>query len=326
MAFVDELKLHISAGRGGDGVVRFRHEKGREFMGPSGGDGGRGADVFIRGVKNLNLLEQYRYLKEIKADNGDAGGSNSCHGKAGDPYYLELPVGSVVMNNDTGEEFELTESGQEALILRGGDGGFGNEYFKSSTNQAPERALPGRVGEEARFDIELKLIADVGFVGFPNAGKSTLLNTLTNASAKTANYAFTTLIPNLGAYYEFVLADIPGLIEGAGEGKGLGHKFLRHISRTKMILHCIDSTTADVVEAHRIIRKELEKFDPKMADKDEIILLTKTDEVGDEEIIEDQKRLLEEATGKKVWLMSVLDDKQMKEFTNNLVGYLRGEK
>lgn len=325
MAFVDELKLKISAGHGGDGVVRFRHEKGREFMGPSGGDGGRGADVYIRGVKNLNLLEQYRYLKEIKAENGAPGGSNSMHGKAGDPHYLDLPVGSVITNTDTGEEFELIEAGQEALILRGGDGGFGNEHFKSSTNQAPERALPGRVGEEAVFDIELKLIADVGFVGFPNAGKSTLLNALTNASAKTANYAFTTLIPNLGAYYEFVLADIPGLIEGAGEGKGLGHKFLRHISRTKMILHCIDSTTADVVEAYNTIRKELENFDSKMKDKDEIILLTKTDEVDDEEIIEDQKRLLEEATGKTVWLMSVLDEVQMKEFTNNLVAYLRGE-
>ncbi len=326
MAFVDELQLKISAGRGGDGVIRFRHEKGREFMGPSGGDGGRGADVYIRGVKNLNLLEQYRYLKEIKADNGDAGGSNSMHGKAGDPYYLELPVGSVITNTDTGEEFELVNPGQEMLILRGGDGGFGNEYFKSSTNQAPERALPGRIGEEAKFDIELKLFADVGFVGFPNAGKSTLLNTLTNVSAKTANYAFTTLIPNLGAYYEFVLADIPGLIEGAGEGKGLGHKFLRHISRTKMILHCIDSTTSDVVEAYATIRKELEGFDAQMKNKDEIILLTKTDEVDDAEIIADQKRLLEEATGKTVWLMSILDDEQMKEFTNNLVGYLRGEK
>jgi len=326
MAFVDELKIHIAAGRGGDGVIRFRHEKGREFMGPSGGDGGRGADVYIRGVKNLSLLEQYRYLKEVRAEVGDPGGSNSCHGRAGETYYLELPVGSVVANNDTGEEFELIDAGQEMLILRGGDGGFGNEYFKSSTNQAPERALPGRIGEEADFDIELKLIADVGFVGFPNAGKSTLLNTLTNASAKTANYAFTTLIPNLGAYYEFVLADIPGLIEGAGEGKGLGHKFLRHISRTKMILHCIDSTTADVVEAYKIIRKELETFDSKMADKEEIILLTKTDEVDDVEIIADQKRLLEEATGKTVWLMSILEDDQMKDFTNNLVGYLRGEK
>jgi len=296
-------------------------------MGPSGGDGGRGADVYIRGVKNLNLLEQYRYLKQIKAENGQAGQSNSCHGKSGDPYYLKLPVGTVMVNNDTGEEFELIEEGQEFLILRGGDGGFGNEYFKSSINQAPERALPGRVGESANFDVELKLIADVGFVGFPNAGKSTLLNTLTNTSAKTANYAFTTLIPNLGAYYEFVLADIPGLIEGAGEGKGLGHKFLRHISRTKMILHCIDASTDDVVEAYRTIRKELEAFDEKMADKDEIILLTKTDEVDDDEIIQDQKRLLEEATGKTVWLMSVLEEKYMKDFTDNLVKYLRtGEK
>jgi len=323
MAFVDELLLNIRSGKGGDGVVRFRHEKNREYMGPSGGDGGKGGSVYIRGVKNLSLLEKYRFTKDFEAEDGKPGDKKSLHGRRGEDLTIDLPVGSIVKNDDTGERFEILNEGDKFMILKGGDGGFGNEHFKSSTNQAPERSLPGRPGETGVFEIELQLIADAGFIGFPSVGKSTLLNTLTNASAKTAEYHFTTLEPNLGAFFEFILADVPGLISGAATGKGLGHKFLRHIRRTKTLVHCIAASDEDVVSSYNVIRKELGDFDIKLLDKEELIVLSKIDEVEEKEVKEKVK-LLEKETGKKVVTMTILDDDNIKEFSDYLVSKLRG--
>lgn len=322
MAFVDELLLNIRSGRGGDGVVRFRHEKNREYMGPSGGDGGKGGDVYIRGVKNLSLLEKYRFTKNFEAEDGKPGDKKSLHGRGGEDLIIDMPVGCIITNDDTGERFELLKEGDKHMILRGGDGGFGNEHFKSSTNQAPERCLPGRPGETGVFEVELQLIADAGFIGFPSVGKSTLLNTLTNASAKTAEYHFTTLEPNLGAYFEFILADVPGLISGAADGKGLGHKFLRHIRRTKSLIHCVSASDDNVVESYNTIRKELGDFDIKLLYKEEILVLTKIDEVEDDEV-EEKVRLLEKETGKKVTTITILDDESVKSFSDMLVEKLR---
>jgi len=322
MAFVDELLLNIKSGRGGDGVVRFRHEKNREYMGPSGGDGGKGGNVYIRGVKNLSLLEKYRFIKDFEAEDGKPGDKKSLHGRGGVDLIIDMPVGCIITNDDTGEKFELLKEGDKHMILKGGDGGFGNEHFKSSTNQAPERSLPGRPGESGVFEVELQLIADAGFIGFPSVGKSTLLNTLTNASAKTAEYHFTTLEPNLGAYFEFILADVPGLISGAASGKGLGHKFLRHIRRTKMLIHCIASNDEDVVESYNTIRKELGDFDSKLLEKEEMVVLTKTDEVEEGEL-KDKINLLEKEMGKKVVTVTILDDEEIKNFSDMLVERLR---
>lgn len=322
MAFVDELLLNIKSGRGGDGVVRFRHEKNREYMGPSGGDGGKGGNVYIRGVKNLSLLEKYRFIKDFEAEDGKPGDKKSLHGRGGVDLIIDMPVGCIITNDDTGEKFELLKEGDKHMILKGGDGGFGNEHFKSSTNQAPERSLPGRPGESGVFEVELQLIADAGFIGFPSVGKSTLLNTLTNASAKTAEYHFTTLEPNLGAYFEFILADVPGLISGAASGKGLGHKFLRHIRRTKMLIHCIASNDEDVVESYNTIRKELGDFDSKLLEKEEMVVLTKTDEVEEGEL-KDKINLLEKEMGKKVVTVTILDDEEIKKFSDMLVERLR---
>lgn len=321
MAFIDELDLYIKSGKGGDGVVRFRHEKGREFMGPAGGDGGRGGDVFVRAVKNAAILEKYRHTKSFEAQNGEAGGNSSCHGKDGEDLYIDFPVGSLIVNTDSGEGWELTEEGQEYRILRGGDGGFGNEHFKSSVNQAPKRCTKGKEGQDGMFHIELQLFADVGLIGFPNVGKSTILNTLTNAQSKVGNFHFTTLDPHLGALYEFVLADIPGIIEGASEGKGLGHKFLRHIKRTSLLLHCIDSTSEDIVADYKAIRKELESFDRNLSEKEEIVVLTKCDEADEDKINTAKNKLAK--FNKDIFTLTVLDEESIKNFSDSLVSILR---
>jgi len=324
MAFVDELEFHIQSGKGGDGVVRFRHEKGREFMGPSGGDGGRGGDVYIRAVKNAAILEKYRHTKSFDAQDGEPGKGNSCAGKDGEDLYIDFPVGSFVTNTDSGETWELLEDGETQRILRGGDGGFGNEHFKSSVNQAPKRFIPGKGGQDGQFHVELRLFADAGLIGYPNVGKSTILNTVTNAQSKIGNFHFTTLEPHLGALYEFVLADIPGIIEGASEGKGLGHKFLRHTQRTKLLLHCIASTTEDPIDDYTKIRKELEDFDAELAAKKEIIVLTKTDEV-DEKTVQNMVKKLKKCNP-DVLTLSVLDDESIKNFSDTLVALLRENK
>lgn len=318
MAFIDELYIHARAGKGGDGVVRWRHEKSKEFSGPSGGNGGQGGDVFIKSVSDLSILQRYKSQKKFAAKDGDPGFRDSMHGKNGEDLYIELPVGSVVKNMDTGEVFSLDKRDQVELILKGGRGGLGNEYFKSSTNRSPEESTPGTLGEEADFYIELQMVADIGLMGLPNAGKSSLLNALTRAQAKVGNYAFTTLEPNLGDMYGTIIADIPGLIEGASEGRGLGHKFLRHIKRTRILVHCVSVENEDPLQVYNTVRDELLKSDNGLKDKPEIILLTKTDLV-DVERLESIKDLFKKKTKKEVYSVSVYDTDSIKTLTKELL-------
>ncbi|HSE56504.1 MAG TPA: GTPase ObgE, partial [Candidatus Paceibacterota bacterium] len=261
MAFLDEVTISVSAGRGGDGVVRWRREKFISKGGPAGGDAGRGGDVFVRAIRSLRVLDLYKREQVFKAADGEPGGSRSLHGAGGEDLYLEFPVGTRITNKETGAVIELNKEGQEVAILKGGQGGLGNEHFKSSTNRAPKEATEGKPGETGVFLIEVLLIADIGLIGFPNAGKSSLLNALTNATAKVGDYPFTTLDPNLGDMFGFIVADIPGLIEGASEGKGLGHKFLKHVTRTKILAHLVSFENQNLMKAYEAVREELGKFD-----------------------------------------------------------------
>jgi GTPase len=321
MAFVDEIDFHIKAGKGGDGAVRWIHEKGKEYMGPGGGNGGKGGDVYVEAVRDIGILSTYRNLKEFNAENGGNGGNNVMYGKNGDDLTIKLPIGSFVYNRDTEQGFDLMKEGERVLILKGGRYGLGNEHFKASTNVRPLQFTNGRPGEEGDFHIELKLVVDAGFVGFPNAGKSSLLNILTNAKSKVASYQFTTLEPSLGEMHKFILADIPGLIEGASDGKGLGDKFLRHISRTKMVLHCISLENEDITAAYKIIRRELEAYSESLASKREILILTKTDLVDDETL----KAKMKEAKklNKDLFVVSIANDEQIKALKDDLVKMLR---
>lgn len=321
MAFIDELTVFARAGKGGDGVVRWLHEKGKDKAGPSGGNGGNGGNVYIRAVGDLSLLQRYKSKKKFIAENGAPGFRDSMHGKGGDDLFIDLPLGSVVKNLSTGEVFSLTERDQKEMILKGGRGGIGNEAFKSSVNRSPEESTPGQAGEEADFNIELQIIADAGFVGLPNAGKSSLLNALTRAHAKVGSYAFTTIEPNLGDLYGLILADIPGLIEGAAEGKGLGDKFLRHIRRTRVLLHCISSENEDFKKVYNTIRDELEKFDPSLLEKEEVILITKSDLSDEKSINAKVKKMLALKSGwkgKKVEIVSTNDPDSIKHLSSYL--------
>lgn len=323
MAFLDEVTIKAKAGRGGNGVVRWRHEKFIDRGGPNGGDGGRGGNVYIRAIRSLRVLDQYKAKKEYEAGRGEDGDSRSFKGANGEDIYLEFPIGSKVVNNATGESYELTKEKEEIKVLTGGAGGYGNEHFKSSTNVAPQEATPGKDGEEAEFFIEVSLIADVGLLGFPNAGKSSLLNALTNAQAKVGDYPFTTIDPNLGDLYGFIIADIPGLIEGASDGKGLGYKFLKHVSKTKVLLHLVSFENKDMMKIYETIREELQKYDDTLTKKDEIILLTKTD-VVDEKTIKDTINKFEKL-GKPVFAVTLFDDNAVKSFKDSLTKILENK-
>ena len=319
--FVDELTIYAKAGKGGTGVVRWRQEKFKPMGGPSGGDGGRGGDVYVRAVKDLNQLAKYTGNKSFAAEDGVAGMRDSLTGKAGDDLYIDVPVGSRVTDVERKRTFELTEAGQCEKILKGGGGGLGNEYFKSSTNQSPTEFTTGHPGEIGDFLIEVSLMVDVGLVGLPNAGKSTLLNALTNATSRIGAYPFTTLEPHLGDMYGFIIADIPGLIEGAAEGKGLGHKFLRHVSRTKMILHLVALDEENAVENYYTIRNELSQYDKSLTEKVEWIILTKKDLVNKEQIEEVKSALAK--TENRVLVIGQDEEESYKILLDSLVSYLR---
>lgn len=289
MQFLDQAKIFVASGAGGNGCISFRREKNIEFGGPNGGNGGRGGDVRLMATRHLNTLLDFRYNQHFKAPKGANGSGSSKAGHAGEDLILQVPVGTEIWDAEYAWMLaDLVEPEQELCLCTGGRGGVGNEAFKSSTNRAPNRATPGALGEEKWIILRLKLLADVGLIGLPNAGKSTLLAALTRANPKIGAYPFTTLHPELGLLYhggrEMVLADLPGLIEGAHLGKGLGHRFLGHAERCRVLLHCIDGTTENVVEAYKTIRTELENYDETLAQKPEHIVLTKNDLLSPEEI------------------------------------------
>ncbi len=322
MALLDEITIYVKAGKGGDGVVRWRQEKGKPLSGPGGGNGGKGGDVFAEAVPDIAFLDFYRQSKKFAAKNGDAGSNFGKKGADGEHLVLKFPVGSILKNRETGEEFSLERIGEHKMILKGGRGGLGNEYFKSSRNTTPKESTGGAIGEDATFDIELQLVADIGLVGLPSAGKSSLLNALTNAKSKVAAYHFTTLDPHLGAFYNFIIADIPGIIEGASEGKGLGVKFLRHVSRTRVLAHVISLESQDMVSDYETIRTEIKKYGRGLETKDEIIILSKSDLVDEDELKEKVKSLKAILKGKTYFVVSVEDTDSVKELRDGLVKYL----
>jgi len=322
--FVDELTISAKAGNGGDGVVRWRREKFVPKGGPAGGNGGNGGNVYMRAVRDLGLLAKYTGSKEFKAENGNAGEKQSKFGKHGEDIYIDVPMGATVTDIERNRVYTFFEEKEVHKILKGGRGGLGNEYFKSSINRTPTEATLGKSGESGTFVIELSLIVDVGLIGLPNAGKSTMINALTNAQARIGAYPFTTLEPGLGELYGFVLADVPGLIEGASEGKGLGHKFLKHIQRTKMILHCVSLEHEDPYAEYKSIRNELEKFDTALLEKEEWVLLTKTD-LATEEHISKSKEVFSENGVSTLFLVSGETKEGVKELNDTLVKHLRSK-
>jgi len=308
MKFLDQAKIYVKAGDGGPGSVSFRREKFIEFGGPDGGDGGKGGDVWAECVANLNTLIDYRYQQHFKAKNGQHGMGKNRSGAKGADCIIKVPPGTQILAEDQETLIaDLTEPGQRALIARGGNGGFGNAHFKSATNQAPRRANPGQPGEELTIWLRLKLIADAGLVGLPNAGKSTFLSKVSAAKPKIADYPFTTLHPNLGVVragdVDFVLADIPGLIEGAHAGAGLGTRFLGHVERCRVLLHLVDATQEDVAEAYRTVRRELKAYAAGLEKKKEVVALTKCDAL-DPDMIAKQEESLRRAARKKPMLLS----------------------
>jgi GTP-binding protein len=317
MKFLDQAKIYLKSGDGGPGIVAFRREKFIEFGGPDGGDGGRGGDVIIEVADNLNTLIDYRYRQHFRADNGHHGMGANRSGASGKSVVLRLPAGTQIMDEDNENVLlDLTKAGERHVLLTGGDGGFGNAHFKSSTNRAPRKATKGWPGEERWVWLRLKLIADAGLIGLPNAGKSTLLAAVSHAKPKIAEYPFTTLKPQLGVVLvhgeEFVLADLPGLIEGASDGAGLGHRFLGHVERCAVQLHLVDATEEDVVGNWRTIRTELATYGHGLAEKPEILVLNKADAVQEEDLAKKRAKL-KRAAKCPVFVMSGVTGKGVDE-------------
>ena len=326
MKFLDQAKIYLRAGKGGSGSSSFRREKFIEFGGPDGGDGGHGGSIIFIADKNLNTLIDFRYQQHLKAERGDNGKGKKKTGKSGKDLILKIPVGTQIFEEDNNTLIEdLTKSGQKIVIAKGGKGGLGNVRFKSSTNRAPRKKTDGSTGENFWIWLQLKVIADIGIVGMPNSGKSSLLSVLTSAKPKIANYPFTTINPNLGvANYdnkEVTLADIPGLIEGAHEGIGLGDKFLRHIERCKNILHLIDITNDNLLENYSKVRKELFKYSNKLTKKKEIIVFNKMDMISEDEI---NKKInaFNKKINKKIYIISVIKNKGLTAIKKVLVSYV----
>jgi len=320
MKFLDEAKIYLESGKGGAGCVSFRREKYIDMGGPNGGNGGRGGHIIFECVENLNTLIDFRYTQHFRAETGRHGQGSNKFGKNGKDLIVKVPLGTVILDEDKETVLaDMMRSGERTIFLKGGDGGFGNTHFKSATNRAPRKFLPGWPGDERAVWLRLKLIADSGIIGLPNAGKSTFLSAVSRAKPKIADYPFTTLIPNLGVINiydnEFVMADIPGLIEGAHEGYGLGTRFLGHVERTSVLLHLIDMTQDDIVGAYKTVRDELEAYGGNLAEKPEVIALNKMDALG-QELAEDQRNILSKSIRKKVHILSAVSG----EGVENILG------
>ncbi|MBB1138616.1 GTPase ObgE [Myroides sp. WP-1] len=322
--FVDYVKIYVASGKGGRGSTHLHREKFIEKGGPDGGDGGRGGHVYIVGNEGLWTLYHLKFMRHIKAGHGGDGGSSRSTGADGEDKVIEVPLGTVVKDKETGEVlFEITEHNEKRILGKGGKGGLGNWHFRTSTNQTPRYAQPGMPGEELDIILELKVLADVGLVGFPNAGKSTLLSVLTSAKPKIADYPFTTLKPNLGivAYRDFksfVIADIPGIIEGAAEGKGLGHYFLRHIERNSTLLFMVPADAEDIKKEYEILLDELRRYNPEMLDKDRLLVITKGDMLDDELKAEMKEELDSELQGVPYMFISAVANQGLQELKDRL--------
>jgi len=327
MQFLDEAKVYVRAGNGGNGCVGFRREKFIEFGGPNGGDGGKGGDVIVECVANLNTLLDFRYQQHFKAKKGGNGMGQNRTGAGGADVVLKVPPGTQIIDED-GETLiaDLTEPGDRIVLLKGGNGGFGNARFKTSTNRAPRHANPGQTGEEMYIWLRLKLIGDAGIIGLPNAGKSTFLAAVSKAKPKIADYPFTTLHPNLGVVrtdgLDFVLADIPGLIEGAHEGVGIGDRFLGHVERTAVLLHLVDATNEDPVEAYEIVRGEVEAYGAGLDEKTEVLVLSKADAVPKDEL-KKKARALKKAAGVQPLVVSAVTGEGVQEVLGTLAAEIR---
>ena len=332
MKFIDETVITVRAGSGGSGCLSFRREKYIPFGGPDGGDGGNGGSVIIRATDNLNTLADFKNKSLFKAENGKSGGSKNKHGKNGQDLIINLPIGCIVYDNDTGEElFDLDDENKSYVIVKGGDHGYGNVRFKTSTNRAPRKKTDGKEGEYKEIKIILKVLADVGLVGLPNAGKSSFLQAVSMAKPKVADYEFTTLTPNLGVvlysdYEKFVIADIPGIIEGASKGVGLGIRFLKHISRTKMLLNIIDcsnKTYESIIDEIEKIKFELNNYDEMLVKKDKWIVINKIDLLSNDEVISLREGFKKSSLN--VYFISTIDKTGIKELTNRIYEFLKYE-
>ncbi len=330
--FADEAQIQVIAGSGGDGMTAFRREKYVARGGPAGGDGGDGGDVIVEATHNANTLYEYRHEKRVQAEDGRPGGSKNKTGKNGEDRVIEVPVGTIIYDDDSGEVLaDLTESGERIVVAKGGDGGLGNTRFKSSKNRAPRKSTPGKPGEERRLKLELKLIADVGLVGYPSVGKSTIISTISSASPKTGAYHFTTITPNLGVvdwkdFAPYIVADIPGLVEGAHRGEGLGTQFLRHVERTNLIVHVLEVTPSmegqddgrDPIDDFDTICGELEQFNPELLDNPQLVVLNKVDLPYVREEVEALKKHFEEERGLPFLAISAATGENLDEFKDYL--------